>query len=111
MEAEEKDDNNNNNKVSKDDKVVNDNEMYNDKLEKDTKVDKDDEVDKDNKVDKDDKLEQTEEFFFAKILRMTKYTSSPNLVRLGQWEKVKRVQYPNINRMGYMGKKHGWGWG
>ena len=27
-------------------------------------------------------------FFFAKILRMTKYTSLPNLVRLGQWEQV-----------------------
>ena len=27
-------------------------------------------------------------FFFAKILRMTKYTSLPTLVRLGQWEEV-----------------------
>ena len=27
-------------------------------------------------------------FFFAKILKMTQYTSLPNLVRLGQWEQV-----------------------
>ena len=26
--------------------------------------------------------------FFAKILKMTKFTNLPNLVRLGQWEKV-----------------------
>ena len=31
---------------------------------------------------------EDEEFFFAKILKMTKYTSLPNLVRLGQWEQV-----------------------
>ena len=32
--------------------------------------------------------EQEEEFFFAKILKMIKYTSLPNLVRLAQWEQV-----------------------
>ncbi len=56
----------------------------------------DDEVDKDEKVDKDDedkkedmdKKEEEKQFFFAKILKMTKYTSLPNLVRLGQWEQV-----------------------
>ena len=32
-------------------------------------------------------------FFFAKILRMTKYTSLPNLVRLGQWEQVSEYYY------------------
>ena len=104
-------------KDDKDNMVDNDDEVDNDrnnddKLEKDTKVDKDDEVDKDIKVDKDDEMdkddkvdkddedhkeeeedmdkkeEQDEEFFFAKILKMTKYTSLPNLVRLGQWEQV-----------------------
>ena len=86
------------NKVDKDDK---DNKVdKDDEVDKDNKVDKDDEMDKDDKVDKDDedhkeeeedmdkKEEQDEEFFFAKILKMTKYTSLPNLVRLGQWEQV-----------------------
>ena len=36
----------------------------------------------------DKKEEQDEEFLFAKILKMTKYTSLPNLVRLGQLEQV-----------------------
>ena len=77
-----------NNKVDKDDEV-----------DKDNKVDKDDEVDKDKKVDKDDegnkeeeddmdKKEEESESFFAKILKMTKCTSLPNLVRLGQWEQL-----------------------
>ncbi len=60
-------------------------------VDKDNKMDKDDEVDKHDKVDKDDednKEEEEKEFFFAKILRMTKYTGLPNLVRLGQWEQV-----------------------
>ena len=70
MEAEEKD-NNNDNKVNKDDKV-----------------DKDDEDNKEEEVDIDKKEEEDEEFFFAKILKMAKYTSLPNLVRLGQWEQV-----------------------
>ena len=65
MEEEEKDDYDNN---------------------KDDKVDKDDEDHKEEDMDK--KVKQDEEFFFAKILKMTKYTSLPNLVRLGQWEQV-----------------------
>ena len=44
----------------------------------------DDEDDEDNKDNEDEE----EEFFFAKILKMTKYTSLPNLVRLAQWEQV-----------------------
>ena len=63
--------------------------MYQDKddeLDKDDKMDKDDE---DNKEEEDlDKKEEEEEFFFSKILKMTQYTSLPNLVRLGQWEQV-----------------------
>ena len=44
----------------------------------------------DNKEEEDmnKKEEEKEEFFFAKILKMPKYTSLPNLVRLGQWEQV-----------------------
>ncbi len=76
METEVKDNNNNNNKVNKDDEV-----------DKDVEVDKDDGVEKDNE-DMNKKEEEDEEFFFAKILKMTKYTSLPNLVRLGQWEQV-----------------------
>ena len=49
---------------------------------------KDDEDHKEEEEDMDKKEEQDEEFFFAKILKMTKYTSLPNLVRLGQWEQV-----------------------
>ena len=41
----------------------------------------------------DTKEEQDEEFLFAKILKMTKYTSLPNLVRLGQWEQVSEYYY------------------
>ena len=51
---------------------------------------KDDEVDKD---DEDNKEEEDEEIFFAKILTITKYTSLPNLVRLGQWEQVSSYYY------------------
>ena len=70
-------------------------------------VDKDDEVDKDEKVDKEEeedmnkKEEEEDEFFFAKILKMIKYTSLPNLVRLGQWEQVSEYYYilqPKIDR-------------
>ena len=57
-------------------------------MDKDDKVDKDDEDHKEEEEDMDKKEEQDEEFFFAKILKMTKYTSLPNLVRLGQWEQV-----------------------
>ena len=45
----------------------------------------------DNKEDEEDmdkKEGEEKKFFFAKILKMTKYTSLPNLVRLGQWEQV-----------------------
>ena len=49
-------------------------------------MDKDDEDNKEKDMDK--KEEQDEEFFFAKNLKMTKYTSLPNLVRLDQWEQV-----------------------
>ena len=59
-----------------------------DELDNDDKVDKDDEDHKEEEEDMDKKEEQVEEFFFAKILKMTKYTSLPNLVRLGQWEQV-----------------------
>ena len=38
--------------------------------------------------DEDDKEEEKEQFFFAKMLKMTKYNSLPNLVRLAQWEQV-----------------------
>ena len=68
MEQEEKDDNNNNNK--------------------DDKVDNDDEDHKEEEEDIDKKEEQDEELFFAEILKMTKYTSLSNLVRLAQWEQV-----------------------
>ena len=61
-------------------------------MDKDNKVDKNDKVDRDDednkKEEEDKKEEQDEEFSFAKILKMTKYTSMPNLVRLGQWEQV-----------------------
>ena len=57
-----------------------------DEVDKDDKVDKDDEDNKDEEEDMDKK--EKEEFFFAKILKMTKYTSLPNLVRLGQWDQV-----------------------
>ena len=51
-------------------------------------MDKDDE---DNKKEEEDKVKpevKEEIFFVAKILKMTQYTSLPNLVRLGQWEQV-----------------------
>ena len=75
MEEEEKDDNNN------------------DEVNKGDEVDKNnaDEVDKDNEVDKDTKEE--EEIVFAKILKITKYTSLPNLVRLAQWNKLVNTYY------------------
>ena len=77
------------NKVDKDDEVDNDNKVYkDDEMDKDDKVDKDDEEHKEEEEDMDKREEQDEEFFFAKILKMTKYTSLPNLVRLGQWEQV-----------------------
>ena len=41
----------------------------------------------------DKKEEEEKEFFFVKILRMTKYTSLPNLVRLGQWEQFSEYKY------------------
>ena len=46
-----------------------------------------DDDDKDDE-DNEDNEDEEEEFFFAKILKMTKYTSLPNLVRLAQWEQV-----------------------
>ena len=58
-----------------------------DKMDKNDKVDKDDEYHKEEEEGMDKKQEQDKEFF-AKILKMTKYTSLPNLVRLGQWEQV-----------------------
>ena len=52
-------------------------------------MDKDDEDNKEEEEeDMDKKEEKEEEYFSAKILKMTKYTSLPNLVRLGQWEQV-----------------------
>ena len=57
-------------------------------MEKDNQVDKDDEDNKEGEEDMDKKEKEDEEFFFAKILKMTKYTSLPNLVKLGQWEQV-----------------------
>ena len=54
-------------------------------------MDKDDEDNKEE--DLDQKEGEEEEFFFAKILKMTKYTSLPNLVRLGQWEQVSSYYY------------------
>ena len=80
------------NKVDKDDKddeVDKDNKVDNDdKMDKDDKVDNDDKDNKEKEEDMDKKEEQDEEFSFAKILKMTKYSSLPNLVRLGQWEQV-----------------------
>ena len=46
---------------------------------------------KDNENDEDDKDNteyEEEDFFFAKILMMIKYTSMPNLVRLAQWKQI-----------------------
>ncbi len=67
-------------------------------MDKDNKVDKNDEVDKNEQVNKDDEDNKEEEedmdkkekenFLFAKILKMTKYTSLSHFVRLGQWEQV-----------------------
>ena len=48
---------------------------------------------KEEKMDMDKKEEEEKEIFFAKILKMTKYTSLPNLVRLGQWEQVSPYYY------------------
>ncbi len=50
-------------------------------------MDKDDEH-KEEEEDMDMKEEQDEESLFAKILKMSKYTSLPNLMRLGKWEQV-----------------------
>ena len=44
-------------------------------------------------------------FFFAKILRMTKYTSLPTLVRLGQWEQVFQKERCGVILDPQMGKK------
>ena len=38
--------------------------------------------------EEDGKKEEKDEFLCGKILKMTKYTSLPNLVRLGRWEQV-----------------------
>ena len=87
MEEEKKDDNNDN-KVNKDDKD-NANEV-----DKEDEVDKDDKVFKDNQADKDvEENKEEEEFFFSKNLKMTQYTSMPNLVRLAQWEQVSEYYY------------------
>ena len=51
-------------------------------------MDKDDEDNKEEEEDMDQKEEEEEEIFFAKILKMTKYTSLPNLVWLAQWERT-----------------------
>ena len=56
-------------------------------------MDKDDEDNKEEEEDLDKKEEEEEEFFLANILKMTKYTSLPNLVRLGQWEQVSEYMY------------------
>ena len=48
-----------------------------------------DEDDEDDEDDKDDE----EEFFFAKMLKMIKYASLPNLVRVAQWEHVSDYYY------------------
>ena len=42
---------------------------------------------------KEKEEDEEEEIFFAKILKMTKYTSLPNLVRLAQWEQVSEYYY------------------
>ena len=42
----------------------------------------------DHKDDEDNKDDKEEEDFFAEILKMTKFISLPNLVRLGQREQV-----------------------
>ena len=63
-----------------------------DEVDKDDKVDKADEDNKEEEEDMD-KKEEEKEFFFAKILKMTKYASLPNLVRLGQWEQVSHYYY------------------
>ena len=60
----------------------------NDKVDKDDKMDKDDEDNKEEEEDMDKKEKEEEEFFFSRILKMTQYTSLPNLVRLAQWEQV-----------------------
>ena len=55
--------------------------------EEDDVEDNEEEDDKDDENNKDDKCnEEDKEDFFAKMLKMTKYTSMPNLVRLAQWE-------------------------
>ena len=72
----------------------NDTEVYKDNnVDKDDELDKDDKMDKDNEDNKEDKdmdqkEEEEEEIFFAKILKMAKCTSLPNMVRLSQWEQV-----------------------
>ena len=65
MEEEDDDDNNDND----DNNVDNDEEKMKE--------------DEDNNEEKDD-VDKAKEFLFAKILKITKYTSLPNLVRLAQ---------------------------
>ena len=68
MEEEDDNDNNNDNEDSENNEV--------------------DEDDKNNEDDKD------EDFCLAKMLKITKYTSLPNLVRLALWELVSALQDP-----------------
>jgi len=49
-------------------------------------MEKEDDDDDNNEDDEDN--EDDEEFFFAKMLKITKYTSLSNLVKLAQWEQV-----------------------
>ena len=62
-------------------------------MDKDEKVDKNYDDNKEEEEDMDKKEEEEKEFLFAKILKMTKYTSLPNLVWLGQWEQVSHYYY------------------
>ena len=53
--------------------------------DKDNKYNMDDEDNKDNKNEEE---EVDEEVFFAKMHKISKYTSLPNIVRLDQWKQV-----------------------
>ena len=80
--------------VDKDDEVYKDNKVdKDDELDKDDKMDRDDEDSKEEEEDMDQKEKEEENFFFVKILKMTKYTSLPNLVRLAQWEQANVYYY------------------
>jgi len=46
-----------------------------------------------------DGKKEKEEFFGAKMLKKTKYTSLPNLVRLAQWEQVSPFYYSTVKTM------------